>query len=154
MNEKLRQIRSLLARHTTLALATMDDNARPRSTPLFFIADDDLRLYWFSARSSLHSRNCVRTPHAAVAIFRNTRNWQQICGVQMEGVVSVVSDRALRRQVAGDYRARFSLDDRFAATIQRSALYCFSPAWVRYLDNSRRFGFKFELKLPVPPSRS
>ena len=36
---------------------------------------------------------------------------------------------------------------RFAGTIRRSALYCFTPDWVRYLDNSRKFGFKFELRL-------
>lgn len=154
MNDKLRQIRSLLARQTTLVLATIDDNARPRSTPLFFIGGDGLRLYWFSARSSRHSRNCARFPRVSVAVFRSTRNWQQIRGVQMDGLVSVVADRALRRQVDGDYRARFSLDDRFAAAIRRSALYCFVPAWVRYLDNSREFGFKFELSWPAMPSGS
>lgn len=151
MNDKLRQIRSLLTRHTTLVLATADHDSRPRSTPLFFIVGLDLRLYWFSSRSSLHSRNCARSPQASVAVFRTTRDWQKIRGVQMDGAVSLIRDPAVRRQVVGDYRARFGLGDRFASTIGRSALYCFVPAWVRYLDNSRGFGFKFEMSLPALP---
>jgi len=154
MNENFQQIRSFLARQSTLVLATVDGEANPRSTPLFFLADDDLRLYWFSARSSLHSCNCALNPRASVAIFRNTRNWRQIRGVQMDGRVSVISDRALRRQLTHDYCARFGLEDRFRGAIRRSALYCFTPAWLRYMDNSREFGFKFELKLAAVPSGS
>lgn len=154
MNEKLRQIRSLLAGQSTLVLATLDSNANPRSTPLFFIARDDLRLYWFSARSSQHSRNCAHSPRASVAIFRNTRNWKRIRGVQMDGMVSVISHRALRRQLTHDYCVRFGLEDGFQGVIRRSALYCFTPAWVRYLDNSREFGFKFQLTIGENPSSS
>lgn len=146
MNEK--QIRSFIARETTLVLATVDADANPRSTPLFFICGDGLELYWFSAPSSLHSRNCTRSPRASVAIFHNTRNWQKIRGVQMDGVVSVVRDRAQRSRLTEDYCVRFGLGDDFRSTIRRSALYRFTPAWVRYLDNARGFGYKVELKLP------
>lgn len=147
MNDQLRQIRRLLARETTLVLATVDAGANPRSTPLFFICGDALHLYWFSAPTSLHGRNCARAPRVSVAIFHNTRNWQKIRGAQMDGVVSVVRDRVLRRQLTRDYCIRFGLGDDFRSTLRRSALYCFRPAWVRYIDNSRGFGYKFELTL-------
>lgn len=148
MKSKLDRIRSLLRSQTTLVLATTGEDCLPRSTPLFFIADDGLRLYWFSSRSSLHSRNCARSPEASIAISRDVRRWQQIEGVQMQGMVSIVTDRGLRNSIAGEYTARFQLGDLFAFAIRRSSLYCFRPYWVRYLDNSRRFGYKFELNLP------
>ena len=31
----------------------------------------------------------------------------------------------------------------------RSALYVFRPCWIRYLDNTRHFGFKFETDFPI-----
>ena len=43
MKSKLDRIRELLHSQTTLALATAGENSMPRSTPLFFIADDNLR---------------------------------------------------------------------------------------------------------------
>ena len=146
---KLDQIRALLRSQTTLVLATTGEDSLARSTPLFFIADDGLRLYWFSSPSRLHSRNCARNPEASIAISNHTRRWQQIQGVQMQGSVSLVTERSLRNAIASAYSARFQLGNLFAFTIRRSSLYCFTPSWVRYLDNSRRFGYKFELALPA-----
>lgn len=147
MKEELRSIQSLLSRQTTLTLATADESAQPRSTPLFFITDGEMRLYWFSSRNSLHSRNCARDPRASIAVFRPARTWRQIQGVQMDGLVAVVADRTRRSSIAHAYCGRFALGDEFASTIRRSALYCFTPAWLRYLDNSHSFGYKFELRL-------
>ena len=30
--------------------------------------------------------------------------------------------------------------------MSRSTLYCFQPDWVRYIDNSRRFGYRFRCR--------
>lgn len=147
MKGEVPQIRSLLKHQSALVLATVDEDARPRSTPLFFICGEDLRLYWFSSRNSLHSRNCARSPRASVAIFRHTGKWEKICGVQFDGLVSVVTDRILRRGMTHAYRTRFGLGHVFDSTIRRSALYCFTPDWVRYVNNARGFGYKFERKM-------
>lgn len=148
MQDQLRQINSLLRRQTTLALATVDDDGQPRSTPLFFIANHSLDIYWFSRRTSVHSRNCARDPRASVAVFRHTEKWQEIRGVQFNGVVAVVSSRTMRGKIAREYRTQFELGASFQKEIHQSTLYCFTPRWARYLDNSQKFGYKFELKLP------
>ena len=147
MKGKLERVRSLLAIQTTLALATVDANSAPRSTPLFYIADDALRLYWFSSRSALHSLNLARNPQASAAIFRQVESWRQIQGVQMQGSVAVVADKKLRESVTKDYCERFQLGNLFALAIGRSALYCFTPSFLSYIDNTRRFGYKFEIDL-------
>jgi len=144
-----RRIKSLLRRQTTLVLATADQDAEPRSTPLFFIAGNDLRLYWFSSPASRHSRNCAGNSRASVAVFREARGWRQIRGVQMDGLVSIVADPDLRRELTRKYRARFGLGGDFEAIIRRSALYSFTPARARYVDNSRKFANKIELRLPA-----
>jgi uncharacterized protein YhbP (UPF0306 family) len=149
MKGKLERVRSLLLSQTTLALATADENSMPRATPLFYVADDALRLNWFSSRSSLHSRNLARNPQVSVAIFREVESWRQIQGVQMQGSVAVISDKKLRESITKDYCERFQLGNLFALAIGRSALYCFTPSWLRYIDNTRRFGYKFELELKI-----
>ena len=70
----------------------------------------------------------------------------------MQGMVSMVRDRGLRNEIARDYSARFQLGNLFAFTIRHSSLYRFTPSWVRYLDNSRRFGYRFQLNLPLDTS--
>jgi uncharacterized protein YhbP (UPF0306 family) len=147
MKSKLERVRSLLLSQTTLVLATADENSMPRSTPLFYLADESLRLYWFSSRSSLHSRNLARNPQASVAVFRHVEGWRQIQGIQMQGAVGLVAGKSLHESLTRDYCQRFQLGNLFALAIGRSALYCFTPSWVRYIDNTRRFGYKFELDL-------
>ena len=65
----------------------------------------------------------------------------------MQGSVSLIADRSLRKSITAKYVQRFALGDKFSVAIRRSPLYCFTPAWIRYLDNSRRFGYKFEIHL-------
>ena len=151
MNHKLDSVRSLLRDQTTLVLASNTEDGTPHCAPLFYI-EDNLNLYWFSSRSSLHSRNCLRFPEASIAISTNARTWQQSQGVQMRGRVTVVTDRALRKSLTAKYVERFALGNVFSLAIRRSALYCFTPCWLRYLDNTRRFGYKFETSLPFPKS--
>jgi len=134
----------LLQSQSTLALATAAADGTPYVAPLFYLVDDALRLYWFSSANSRHSRNLKRDPAAAVTVYWPTENWREIRGVQMRGTVSVVSDPARRSAIAAAYSARFQLGTAWRAVQARSRLYEFQPSWVRYLDNSIRFGYRFE----------
>jgi hypothetical protein len=145
--ETLKAVASLLRSQSTLALSTADADGQPHATPLFYLTGDDFLLYWFSSPSSLHSRNIAVDPRAAVSIYVPTEHWKEICGVQMSGVVSKVADRALRREISRAYRERFHLGNVFRVAIAKSALYRFCPHWIRYLDNTKRFGFKVEISL-------
>lgn len=138
----------LLQEQSTLALATASADGTPQIAPVFYLAGDALRLYWFSSAASRHSRNLKRNPAAAVTVCRPAQQWREIRGVQMRGSVSVVRDPARRSAIAAAYCARFQLGTAFRAVQARSRLYEFQPAWIRYLDNSIRFGYQFEFSPP------
>jgi uncharacterized protein YhbP (UPF0306 family) len=139
-------IANLLAGQTTLSLATVTPDGLPRVTPLFYLPQE-LRLYWFSSPSSGHSRNLAAQPDCAVTIYAPATGWKEIRGVQMRGVASRVSDPEILKDLTPQYITRFQLARLFQPLIAKSALYCFEPHWLRYLDNGRRFGYKFELTL-------
>jgi hypothetical protein len=139
------RVAAFLKSQSTLSLATAAGDGAPQVAPLFYLADDQLRLYWLSSASSQHSRNLKRSPAAAVSVYSPTEQWKEIRGVQMRGAVAVVTARAARREIVEAYCARFHLEPAFKVAIARSRLYRFQPEWVRYLDNSKRFGYKFEL---------
>ncbi len=141
------QVASFLQSQSTLALATADANGMPHAAPLFYFTPDGIRLYWLSSAFSRHSRNLKRSPSAAVSVYASTEDWKQIRGVQMRGAAAVVASRDERQGIVEAYCARFHLGPQFRAAITRSRLYCFQPEWVRYLDNSKGFGYKFELSV-------
>ncbi len=144
---RLGRVTELLRSQSTLALSTAPDG-EPRTTPLFYIVDEDLRLYWFSSASSEHSRTLRGNPEAAVAVYRPTADWRKIQGVQMRGMASAILDRDRRRAISAVYCERFGLGRTFKAAMARTRLYVFEPRWIRYIDNTKRFGYRFEIRLP------
>ena len=132
--EFIQLVARLLKGQSTLALATTADDGAPRVAPLFYVSDDDLRLYWFSSPSSEHSMNVARNNEAAVTVYRSTEQWKEIWGVQMRGTVAMVSDSERRGSIQKEYVGRFNLGTLFDAQIAGSALYVFEPRWVRSID--------------------
>ena len=144
---RVETIARLLQAENTLALATDSEGGVPHVAPLFYLAAADLGVYWFSSPSSVHSRNLKRNPAAAITIYPATERWREIRGVQMAGRACPVTDPAERRTVVKAYTEVFCLGNLWASAIRSSRLYRFRPTWVRYIDNSRRPGYKFEVRL-------
>lgn len=140
----------LLKNQSTLALATTAEDGAPQIAPLFYVSTDDLRLYWFSSSSSDHSKNLERNSAAAVSVYRPTDQWKEICGVQMRGTVSIVTDNEHRKSIEKAYTERFHLGALFEAALAVTKLYVFEPTWVRYLNNAEHMGYKVERSLGPP----
>jgi len=140
-------VKEVLKAESTMALATVDGNGVVSSAPVFYSFDQRLQLYWLSSSASRHSRNIAGHPQAAASVYPSIRQWTEIRGVQIEGTASVIADPAERSWVIGEYVVRFRLRDRFHDAIEKSTLYRLRPAWVRYLDNSRGFGYSAETAL-------
>jgi hypothetical protein len=148
MNESqeiLARVRALLGDETTLSLATTGDDGEACLAPVFYIADEELALYWLSSKSSRHSRNLLGRPRAAAAVYRNTANWREILGVQMDGAASMVNDPARRTAIVKAYCERFHLGTLIRPLIRRSDLFVFQPDSIRLIDNAQLFAGKIEL---------
>jgi len=147
---QLESIAEILRAQSTLSLATVanveeSEAGMPCVAPLFYIVDAELNLYWLSSASSEHSRNLRREPNVAVAVYPQTEEWKEIRGVQMRGVASPVTDPALRKVLIKQYSERFQLGGILRLAIRRSTLYKFRPYRFRLVDNSKGFGYRFEL---------
>jgi hypothetical protein len=149
--ELLGRVAELLEGESTLTLSVSDVEGHPHAAPVFYVTGTgegprQLDLLWLSSPASLHSVCLAGNPQAAVAIHRPTFRWQEIAGVQMRGVCSIVDgeerEAALRR-----YRERFQLGSVLGLAIRQSTLYRFRPTWVRLTDNREGFGWKAEFLL-------
>ncbi|MGC9158847.1 MAG: pyridoxamine 5'-phosphate oxidase family protein [Terracidiphilus sp.] len=142
---QLRQIAGLIREETTLSLATTGEDGAAAVAPLFYLADEELSLFWLSSSGSLHSRNLIIRPEVAVTIYRSVTGWRQIRGVQMRGRAGAVGDSELRSGLLESYAERFRLGRIFRPLLGQSTLYGFRPEFIRFIDNTRRLGGGFEL---------
>jgi uncharacterized protein YhbP (UPF0306 family) len=130
-----------------LTLATQGAEG-PHAAPVFFAADDDLRLYFFSDPHSQHGRHLAQDRRAAVAFYPPSQDWREIRGLQMQGQVQQIESGPQWDQGWACYHAKFPFVDSLKAIVAQNALYAFIPHWIRLVDNRRGFGFKQEWSLP------
>ena len=90
----MERVRELLKQVSTMTLATSGPDGTPHAAPVYFAADDDLRLYFFSQAKSLHGWQLAQNPKVAAAIYPECEGWRDIKGLQIRGKVQVVESAA------------------------------------------------------------
>lgn len=143
---RIRKIHGFLQSESTFVLSVTDTDGSVHSSPLLYLVAENLDLIWLSSVDSRHSRCLVFEPRTSVAVFRSTFEWRKIVGVQMEGQSAEVAGPE-RASLVQAYCARFELGMIPSLVVAGSTLYRFRPQWIRYIDNDKHFGYKFELSL-------
>lgn len=149
-----RLVDAFLARHTTLALATVDDAAGAWVAPLFFAHDERLRCYFLSGSTCRHVRDLRHNRCAVVTVYADGQEWRDIQGLQMKVDAGLVTNRE-RNHAVSVYAAKFpfvadwllrkgTAPVELAGPLAGSELWQLRPTWVRLIDNSRGFGHKDE----------
>ena len=137
-----------LEKQSTFVLSTSGADGAMHSAPLYYLPSPKLELFWLSSRSSRHSQDIAQSSQASAAVFQPTFEWRQIAGVQMHGACFIAEEQDRIRRLDA-YCERFHLGSLFSVAIAQATLYRFTPLWVRYIDNSKRFGYRFEIELPA-----
>lgn len=145
--ELIQELRAYLEERSTMTLATIGKKGEPQSAPLFFVADEELNLYFLSDEDSRHGANIMERSVVAVSIYTETHDWRNICGVQLEGVASLINDPSIKSHAWSRYKSKFPFVVTLAARVMASRWFVVHPTWIRWIDNQVRFGYKQELVL-------
>jgi uncharacterized protein YhbP (UPF0306 family) len=90
--------------------------------------------------------NLATNEQVAATIYPQAWSWTEIRGLQIEGVAFPVTDENTRKEMLERYYKKFDLPPGFETIIADSVLYVLKPRWLRWLDNSVRFGYKSEIE--------
>ena len=142
----LAQVRAFLAERHTLTLATAGPDGQPQAADLYYVATDDLTLYFVSVPGSRHAVNIARNAQVAATIHADSTRWRDIRGVQLEGTCMPVTG-AERARGWARYAAKFPFilaDTALARALERVDMYRITPSWLRWIDNSVGLGHNRE----------
>jgi uncharacterized protein YhbP (UPF0306 family) len=143
----MERIQELLATVSTMTLATTDLAGNPHAAPVYFVADDEMRLYLFSEMNSQHSQHIVQNPKVAAAIYPECEGWRDIKGLQLRGEMRLVESSKVWDSAWERYQVKFPFVRTLKVVVAQNQLYVFIPSWVRLVDNVQGFGFKKEWNL-------
>lgn len=139
-------VRGFLETQAAMSLATINQHGNPESAPLFYVSDERFNLYWLSSPTSRHSINLTARKQVSAGIYPSVWDWSDIVGLQVEGEAEIIGDDRIREQIMMLYMRKFKLPEDFDSAIASSTLYVLRPGWIRWLDNSVRFGYKAEIR--------
>ena len=127
-----------------LTLATSSPEGAPHAATVYFVCDDRLTFYFFSAPHSQHIQDLVQNPAAALTLDWPAGRWQEIRGLQLRGTVREVDSPVQAAAALARYLAKFPYVRGLEREILKNRWYTFSPEWLRWIDNRIRFGHKQE----------
>lgn len=154
-DEAVSRIRAYLEQRTTLSLATLGPSG-VWAASVFFASDENLSLYFVSDPKTQHCQDLTSNPDVVVTINEDVKDWAAIQGLQIKGRAGAVEDGS-RSAVQELYLTKFpdvrslfeapkSADEQqIANRLGDSRFYRIVPIWIRFIDNSRGFGFREEL---------
>ncbi len=105
-------IRGYLKKGHMMQVATVS-GYQPWICTVYFVADEDLNLYWISVPGRRHSQEIAAHTKVAAAIPIAYVAGEKVVGMQVEGDAAEVADEAELKKAAELYHARFSHDDDF-----------------------------------------
>ncbi len=148
METKFRDhVDGILRDRSTLSLATVRSRGEPHLADLFFSSDSSLKLYFVSSPDSRHAKNLALNPRASISVHVDTWDWRAIAGLQMQGAVEMLDQADPQARAWTLYKAKFPFVVDFADEIARSRWYCFTPRWIRVIDNRLGFGHREEFQV-------
>ncbi len=144
MSDARERIVRYLETHNTLTLAT-ESNGKSFACSLFYV-NDDLILYFVSDPKTRHAENILHNPHVSITVHEDYGDWRAIQGIQLEGECALVSHALESAKALALYAKKFPFVAQLSAAMAKVKFYKITPRWVRFVDNTRGFGFKEEIE--------
>lgn len=141
-------LRVCCASLTTLGLATVHADGRPHAANVNFVTDDALNLHFVSHPASAHSQHIAANPAVAGAAYAPFRGPAEIRGIQVHGACAPIREGEFDG-VWSLFLRKFPYAQAMEERVREEQFYRIAPTWFRYIDNSVRFGFKWETPWPI-----
>lgn len=146
-----KDVREFLTAHTTLTLATVNDDGTPHACDLFY-AHAGTTFYFLSDPETQHVQNLMREPRVSATVHGEARGWQEIRGVQMVGDATRVTSRAERARALAAYVRKYAFVRTMLPRVEMLGrahpqfgvieVYKIVPRWMRWIDNTQGWGYK------------
>jgi uncharacterized protein YhbP (UPF0306 family) len=151
MIEKTQLILDYLENHNTIILSTYGEDGQ-WATPVFFV-NRGFRIYFLSEQTTIHSCNLRQNSLMAAVITEDYGDFRKIQGIQLKGHAYLVNSLKETAVALAAYIIKYPAAKHILQTptsfkgVSKARWHCIIPELLRFTDNSRRFGERFELKL-------
>lgn len=142
------QIKQLLTASRYATVSTVDADGNPWAAPVWYVADDELNIYWWSAIGAQHSQNIAHNSLAYITIFDSNLPEGDGIGLYIQATAAPIPDDELEGAI-NLYNAstqKFKMSRENCAPLAPSRLYKASPRAVWINDGLERDGYYRDIR--------
>ena len=147
----------LINSQTTMTLATSDGDSA-WAAPVYYVYDRGI-FYFFSDPASRHIQEGLAGGESSAAIHAPSKEWRDICGIQMSGEIERIPLGREAASAFGAYLKKYPFCKEFFSPGSvmnletfvgrfKAKLYKFLPTRSYYQDNRIKFGHRELVDLP------
>ncbi len=137
-----------LHQHQVMTLATVGEDG-PWAAAVFYVNLEFL-FYFLSAAHTRHVQNFLERPRVAATIQEDYKDWPEIKGIQLEGLVSQLHGQQKRRALSlyeGKYPFISNAPPQIRFALSRVSWFQLHPQRLYFIDNSKGLGHRDEILL-------
>jgi len=140
----MKEINRFIQKHNTLTLAT-EKNHDVFAAALFYVSVDNGKAVIFvSNPKSDHIQNLENNQRCAATIQENNLDWKKIKGIQIKGKIKIAKEKYWENYL--NEFGYISQSEELKNAMKKVKLYKLKIEWARFIDNTKRFGNKTEIK--------
>jgi uncharacterized protein len=144
-----------LANHQVMTLATTGSGGVWAAAVFYVNVGFDL--IFLSAGHTRHAQNITAVPHVAATIQEDYKDWPRIQGIQLEGVITLLTDVS-RETAVSQYQQKYpflaNADKKMQTALIQVNWYLLKPERLYFIDNSLGLGHRDEIDLTVQNDQS
>jgi uncharacterized protein len=148
------EIKTFLAAHHTVSLATVDGEGAPHAACVLY-ALDGLNLLWMSDTDTRHSQHIGAGGRVTATVAPDYSDFRAIRGLQIFGTARQILQSGelagARMKMLSRYGFLATLANgpaKLRAAYEKAGFYRLEPERIILIDNTRGFGHKETLELP------
>lgn len=139
-----------LQTHQVMTLATVGEEG-VWATAVFYV-NQEFDFYFLSAEHTRHAQNFLHQSHIAATIQEDYRDWTNIKGVQLEGIVEKLSGTTQIWAIA-QYTKKYpfleNADTQLVRALTKVNWYQLITKRLYFIDNSKGLGHRVEVSLTM-----
>lgn len=147
-NTDRQQALHYLQTHQVMTLATVGSES-VWATAVFY-ANQGFDFYFLSAAHTRHAQNFKHQSHIAATVQEDYRDWPNIKGIQLEGIVKQLSGTSQIKAIA-HYTQKYpflaNADMKIARALAKVNWYKLITKRLYFIDNSKGLGHRVEIAL-------
>jgi len=148
----MKSAKQILDKVRYCTIATVSNDGQPWNTPVFYVYDEDMNIYWWSSQKSVHSQNIANNSKIFIVVYDSTVREGEGLGVYIRATARILeqqdeTDKAI--DMYNQFANVYKIDKKVVSGEAPTRLYTASPENIWMNAESEENGYYIDTRKEI-----